>query len=230
MPRKMVGERIGKIKILGKFSPPGKTYKKYRCHCLNCGKEFEAYAASIRKNKDFGCFECTKKVKIAKHIEELELEYKGKVFGSLKIEGFGYDGKDYRAICTCLSCGRETVTSWHGVKKGDIKSCKCGLRKSATRGTLSKGFGDGTSIISHHRALNSNSTTGVKGVTWNPRNKFRATIGYKGEKIYLGSFDTLEDAAEARRKAEEMIYGDFEEWFQSEYPDRYKILKDKGII
>jgi hypothetical protein len=47
------------------------------------------------------------------------------------------------------------------------------------------------------------SKTGVTGVSFNKRlNKYQAKIKVEGEEFYLGSFDTLEKATEARSKAE----------------------------
>ena len=54
-----------------------------------------------------------------------------------------------------------------------------------------------------NQSLSSKSTTGVTGVTfYKNRNKYRAQIEVNRETIYLGMFDTLEGAAEARRQAD----------------------------
>jgi hypothetical protein len=57
--------------------------------------------------------------------------------------------------------------------------------------------------------LPSNNTSSVKGVSWHKASgKWTAQIKDKGVKIHLGSYAKLEDAAEARRKAEEELWGD----------------------
>src|SRR5574343_591059 len=54
-----------------------------------------------------------------------------------------------------------------------------------------------------NQSVSSKSTTGVTGVTFDKnRNKYRAQIGVNRKLIYLGMFDTLEEAAEARRQAD----------------------------
>ena len=50
-----------------------------------------------------------------------------------------------------------------------------------------------------------NSSTGVLGVS--PYyNRFKATLKLRGKQIYLGVYDTVEEAAEARKKGEEKYY------------------------
>lgn len=48
-----------------------------------------------------------------------------------------------------------------------------------------------------------NNRTGVSGVTYNPKNKYRAYITRNGTRKQLGSFQTLEEAAAVRKAAEE---------------------------
>lgn len=53
-----------------------------------------------------------------------------------------------------------------------------------------------------------NSTTGVKGVTLT-HGKFKARIRANGERMYIGTFNTLEEAAEAVKHAREVYHGEF---------------------
>ena len=51
----------------------------------------------------------------------------------------------------------------------------------------------------------SNSATGVLGVSWHKKaQKYVAQISHLGRYIYLGVFSSIEDAAVARRRAEEI--------------------------
>jgi hypothetical protein len=54
-----------------------------------------------------------------------------------------------------------------------------------------------------------NNTTGYKGVLTTPSGKFQARLGYKGKKLYLGLFDTAEEAAECVKENSKKLYGEF---------------------
>lgn len=56
--------------------------------------------------------------------------------------------------------------------------------------------------------IRTDSTTGVKGVSAY-RDGYMARISVNGEKIFLGLFSTLREAAAARREAAERLHGEF---------------------
>ena len=61
-----------------------------------------------------------------------------------------------------------------------------------------------------NKGLQSNNTSGFKGVYWNKnRNKFQAQIKYNGKNFYLGLYDTLKEGAAAYDRAAVELYGDF---------------------
>lgn len=53
----------------------------------------------------------------------------------------------------------------------------------------------------------SSNTSGVTGVYRCKSGKWAAQITFKGKTHYLGTYDTLEEAAKARSRAEEMHAG-----------------------
>ena len=54
------------------------------------------------------------------------------------------------------------------------------------------------------------NTSGVVGVWWNKRyNKWQADIHIEGKKIYLGRFDTKEEAIKVRKQAEIDYFGEY---------------------
>ena len=61
-----------------------------------------------------------------------------------------------------------------------------------------------------NRKINKNNTIGVAGVYLDKRyDKWQARIGVNGNSISLGTFDTKEEAIEARLKAEIDFHGAF---------------------
>jgi hypothetical protein len=54
------------------------------------------------------------------------------------------------------------------------------------------------------------NTSGIKGVTWNAReHKWQAQIQVDGKNHHLGTYERIEDAAEARRSAATRLHGEF---------------------
>lgn len=65
-------------------------------------------------------------------------------------------------------------------------------------------------FISPNRKINRNNTTGIRGVSFiTSKQKYRDQITFKGKAMSLGEFDNIEDATEARKKAEEEIFERF---------------------
>jgi hypothetical protein len=61
-----------------------------------------------------------------------------------------------------------------------------------------------------NRAIQSNNTSGYKGVSWDKRRmKWKAYIKINTKMIYLGRFDNIEDASDARIQAMNDIHGEF---------------------
>ena len=62
----------------------------------------------------------------------------------------------------------------------------------------------------HNRKTNSNNSSGVKGVHKDSRGKFvaRLRVG-NGKRIFIGSFDKLEDAEIAINKARTLYHGEY---------------------
>jgi hypothetical protein len=61
-----------------------------------------------------------------------------------------------------------------------------------------------------NRGIQSNNTSGYKGVTWNiAGNKWKAQIMYEGEGVYLGAFTCLIKAAKAYDTAALKYHGEF---------------------
>lgn len=61
-----------------------------------------------------------------------------------------------------------------------------------------------------NRVLNSNSTSGIKGVSYDKNfNKWKAYVQANGKRQHLGLFNTLEEAKIARQKKANELFGEF---------------------
>lgn len=89
---------------------------------------------------------------------------------------------------------------------------------------------------SHKGKRSKNNTTGVRGVTFS-NGRYIATITFRKQHYYLGRYERIEEAALARKKAEEVLYGEWLEHYEkdlkaereAEYEERrkeiYEVLK-----
>ena len=144
----------------------------------------------------------------------------GKRFGMLTV--LEYAGKRdgmHRWRCRC-DCGNETVVGQTLLQSGKTRSCGC-LQKAQIRDNLR--LVDGTSVTileaMKHRVIASN-TSGYSGVYRERKSgKWRAQITFKGKTHYLGRFDKLEDAVEARQRAE-VLHSDFLESYYAAHPEQ----------
>ena len=60
-----------------------------------------------------------------------------------------------------------------------------------------------------------NNTTGVRGVTF-ASGRYIATITFRKQHYYLGRYERIEEAALARKKAEEVLYGEWLEHYEND--------------
>jgi hypothetical protein len=61
-----------------------------------------------------------------------------------------------------------------------------------------------------NKRMYQSNTSGFIGVSWNKhKQKWTASIGYRGEIIYVGAFPSSEEAARARDKLAKMYHGEF---------------------
>ena len=116
--------------------------------------------------------------------------------------------------CRC-DCGNELEVTEDGLLHGNYKSCGC-LRQEIWKelpGQLH--MVDGTCVeMLEKRKHRSDNTSGFRGIYHMNNGKYRATIGFKGKRFYIGTFKNYEDAVQARLEAENTIHGGFvQAWY-----------------
>ena len=139
-----------------------------------------------------------------------KLDLTGQRYGYLSVigpaENFG--GKTaWRCKC---DCGRETVVKSYHLRDGHVKSCGCGKIAGRQLETLGFAYGaDGACAGTRTaRRTRKNNSSGVTGVHWQrDRQCWVATIHIKGKCKYLGCYKDFDEAAAARKAAEEELFG-----------------------
>lgn len=124
-------------------------------------------------------------------------------------------GKQYRKLLCQCDCGAQSAVRLSHLRNGSSLSCGClSVERARDRGgnievaqagrELKLYEGTNIAMISRPQSY-CNSSTGVLGVS--PYYKrFKATLKLRGKQIYLGVYDSIEEAAEARRKGEEIYF------------------------
>jgi hypothetical protein len=61
-----------------------------------------------------------------------------------------------------------------------------------------------------NKSMRSDNSSGIKGISWRKDlNKWRAYININNKRIYLGSFDDINDAKKARQKKARELFGEY---------------------
>lgn len=126
-------------------------------------------------------------------------DWVGRQFGDLVVISYeGKRGGKHFWRCRCR-CGQETLVCQSNLKSGHTRSCGCRVSPEKTRH-----FVEGTCIETiRSRKIWSNNTSGVRGVYRNKRTgRWVAQITFQGRTKYLGSYEDLVEATEARIQAE----------------------------
>ena len=106
--------------------------------------------------------------------------------------------------CRC-QCGREVDVAYNSLMYSRTKSCGCQKKEhdQKLRGFLT--HVDGTSIdMLKSKKVPAHNTSGVKGVYFT-RGQYAAKIVFQKRQYYLGTYPEFEQAAAARKAAEEQL-------------------------
>lgn len=120
--------------------------------------------------------------------------------------------------CRC-DCGNITHRATDSLTKPEIIMCKsCADKYATSKMRENCGFVDGTQLGKLKIGIQkSNNATGVRGVYYiKTKNLYRARIKVKGKYISLGCYKTLPDAIAARKKGEEVYFGEILDSYKKE--------------
>lgn len=182
----------------------------WRCRC-DCGNEILLPSSSIRNIHIADCG-CRRSKRYA------NADITGQRFGRLTAL-YATDRRDNAGYkiwhCYC-DCGNEIDVSYKALVYGNQQSCGCKKREHESElGTYLTHI-DGTSIEALKSSkIPSNNTTGVRGV-YCVKGRYKAKIVFQKKQFSLGTYDTLAEAATARKKAEKMLKSEviafYERW------------------
>lgn len=222
------GDIDGNLEIIG--SNKEKGYLRYEFRCLKCGKVFFSTVSGV--DPKCGCLDCKNKERELEKIKDLSKKYVGNKYSHLTIQdilakdtlvknrhGVIVTQRPTFARCMC-DCGNVSDILLTKVVNGVVKQCdKCisgYLQLGAEATQESRIVGTTVHAIKDSREINKNNSTGYRGVS-KCGNRYRAYINLARKQINIGLFDTAEEAAEARKYAEETIYKPIIEKWEKEH-------------
>ncbi len=145
----------------------------------------------------------------------------GQRFGQLTVIQ-STDERRHRCVvwlCKC-DCGNLVKVDSGSLHQGGVTSCGCHRTKvskvnGAKASKAAHWSGTQPGKLKPDNPLPVHNTSGVKGVCWHKREqKWTAYIMLRQKRIYLGAFTTLEEAAVARKRAEEKYFQPILEEFE----------------
>ncbi|MBP3883293.1 MAG: hypothetical protein J6E40_14200 [Lachnospiraceae bacterium] len=133
------------------------------------------------------------------------------VLNAISEDKEGYGASLWRCRC---DCGKEINVTYFGLVSGNNKSCGC-LKEESQKSLLERmELVDGTCVEwLKDRKIRTDNKSGCKGVYKRKSGKYTVSIGFKKKIIYLGTYESRDEAIEARKKAEELVYDSFLEGY-----------------
>lgn len=221
------GDVFGNLEVIEnvghrKYGQRNMTF--WKCRCLRCGNIIDVPNNNLgTAQKDCGC---------GRHRPRKPISV-GDQFGRLTVveEGVLVPKRGYKYLCEC-SCDRHKRLYVRGdmLRSGEVRSCGCIhdelFKKNSNKGENSRMQGTCLKILNDKPQ--SNNVSGIRGVSWHKATrKWYARITYQKINYSLGYYDKIEDAAEARKIAENNLYKDFREWYAEQYPDKWRKMQEK---
>lgn len=202
----LVGQKFGRLTVVSKGDVV-KQKRTWNCKC-DCGNDVIATTGSLNAGtkKSCGCMhrDSAKRAGKARFIDLTGQKFER--LTAVKLIGKGF------WECQC-DCGKTVRVRGKDLRTGNTKSCGCLQAEVAQEqgekhvDKLLANMVEGTNLGNISGKLPKNNTSGVKGVFWNTsKGRWEATLTFQGKRHYLGTYDKIEDAAKARREAEEKYH------------------------
>ena len=232
------GQRFGKLTVMEPAENQG-GYTSWLCQC-DCGNKKIVQTRNLLSGatKSCGC--------LAKETCFQKKDITGQRFGKLTAlyptEKRKYGGSVVWA-CKC-DCGNLTEVDLDGLMKGNILSCGCMREENSKKLPQRLNKIDGTCVEwLAKRKHRSDNTSGFRGVWEVNKGVYRAAIGFKRKKYYLGFFTSYDKAVQSRLYAEEIIHTGFvkarEQWerecrndpeYEIVHPFAFDVRKEPGRL
>jgi len=197
----LTGQKFGELTVISRIEEKRKGGVWWLCKC-DCGEDYEVQGTLLVGGRKTDCGG-------AKHTKNyVYSDISGQKFGRLTALNATEkrDNKGY-IIWNCLcDCGNEVEISYNNLLYTKQNSCGCQRKENNQKLATYLTHVAGTSVDSlKSKKVPTDNTTGYKGVYF-IRGKYVAKIVFQKKAYYLGAFESINDAAEARKEAEEVLF------------------------
>lgn len=198
----LTGKRFGRLVVERKIPRKirGRVFWECKCDCGNV-KTVESGNLKNGHTKSCGCL--SKEMIETVGLNNL-IDLVGNKYGRLTVvkdSGKRKSSKNVIWECKC-DCGNKTYVESGNLKNGNVRSCGCLFLDFIEMDCV-----EDTKLTSLTAKISKANKSGVKGVWWDSyRQKWKAKITFQRQVHELGYFTKLEDAAKARKEAEEKYF------------------------
>lgn len=196
----LTGRVFGDLRVVGRSRKRTKMGNYWTCLC-RCGYTVDAAASELvaGRRTHCGCQSTN-----ARPISDIS----GQRFGRLTALWPTQERNGGGSViwhCRC-DCGSETEAAYNDLVYGHQQSCGCQKREHDRRLGTYLTHVAGTSVdMLKSKKLPADNTTGCKGV-YRVRGRYLAKIVFQKKQYTLGTYDTLQEAAQARKEAETVLF------------------------
>lgn len=198
----VLGKTFGDLTVVGRSKKRTKLGGYWTCLCT-CGFTCEATASELVTGKKTHCG-CKSVTNYA------YVDITGQRFNRLTALYRVKDKTDRKGSviwhCRC-DCGNEVDYSYQDLVYSHLKSCGCQKKEHDQKLSTFLTHVGGTSLDAiQSQKIPTDNTTGYKGV-YLIRGKYLAKIVFQKKQYFLGTYENIEDAAKARKEAEQLLFG-----------------------
>lgn len=203
------GRRFGRLTVIRRTETKSNR-TRWICRC-DCGQEKIVTSRDLKSGRVKSCG-CLYRDRRGNNRKDLT----GRVFGRLTAL-YPTERRDSHGViywlCQC-DCGNQTEATVSSLLNGTCKSCGCLKKENQDKLKSRLHHVDGTCVeFLERRKERKDNKSGFRGVYKIKSGKYRVSIGFRGERIYLGIYNTFDDAVKARLSAENELYGEFLETY-----------------
>lgn len=208
-PIDLTGRRFGRLTVMRFVGN-----RSWECSCA-CGQTTIVRGYNLCNGHTASCG-CVAKQTAAQNGRKGLMDIAGKRFGKLKAIEYDTQKKKWRCLC---DCGKTCFVAQNNLCRQEKGTTSCGCASSLDEANEAN-IVDNTNVgnIRSSKATE-RSKTGIKGV-YVIGEKYYAMIQFQKKNYYLCSSKNINKCIAARKEAEERIFGDFLEWYDSRKKDK----------